>query len=305
MRRLLLPILAALSLTAQTQTPTFRAGAALVRVDVQVVSGKAPVTGLTQGDFIIREEGDVKAIETFGHEAEPVQLVILLDVSGSMGRVLREMAAVAQRALGALQPGDQVAVAVFARHARVTLELTGETRLAVRALQEAPLERDLGAGTSINEAVLDITRYLHDQPYFAGRRSIVILTDNGGMHYQSPDRDVLRALSENDTVLNAIVTPGAKPPAPLPDSANPDFSPANVFRLAAESGGELLRADNAGRRFEEILSHLRQRYSLGIRASSAPRGTYRRLNVTLSDEARRRFPKAEIRARSGYFAIGD
>lgn len=276
----------------------------MVRVDVQVVNGRTPITGLGQGDFIVREEGDVKPVESFGHESEPIQLVLLLDVSGSMGKMLREMAEVAQRALSALQSGDQVAVAVFAGHARITLELTEETRLAVRSLKEAPLERDLPAGTSINEALLDIAAYLHDQPPFPGRRAIVILTDNGGVHYQVPDDKVVRALSDNDTVLNALVSPNARPPKPAAPGTNPDFTPANVFRLVEESGGEVLRADK-GVRFQELLEHLRRRYSLGIKASAGSRGTYRRLEVSLSDEARKKYPKVAVLARSGYFTVGE
>ena len=50
---------------------------------------------------------------------------------------------------------------------------------------------------------------------------------------------------------------------------NPDFTPANVFRIAEQTGGEVLRADKAGVRFQEMLEHIRVRYSLGIKAALA------------------------------------
>jgi VWFA-related protein len=302
MRPLLVFMVAAAASVAQ-ETPTFRSGTALVRVDVQVVEKGRPVTGLTSGDFVLRDEGAVRPIEYFGQESEPVQLVLLLDVSGSMGRVLREMAAVGRKALSTLKGDDQVAVGVFARRSKILVELTEEKDLAVRALQEAPLERDMGAGTSINDALLSVAEYLRRQSGWAGRRALVLLTDNGGMHYQTPDEKVLEALAGVDAVVNAIVPAGVKPLPEQPASPerNPDFTPANVFRLAEETGGEVLRTDKAGVRFGELVERVRLRYTLGLRAAAAPAGTFRRLDVQLSAEALRRYPKAVVRARAGYF----
>lgn len=287
-------------------TPTFKAGTALVRIDVQVLNNKQPLSGLTAADFVLNEEGVQRRIEYFGREAEPLQVMLLLDVSGSMGKLLREMAEVAQKALSSLQPDDEVGVALFSRKAQLAQELTAERRLAVVALQDAPMDHDLGAGTDINDCILQVTEYFKGLPPFSGRRALVILTDNGGMHYQVPDEKVIRALTEQSVVLNAIVPPGVKPPGPMPkgDNVNPDFTPANVFRLAEETGGEVLRADKAGARFQEMMERIRSRYSLGITATPAPEGTFRRLDVTLSAEARKRYPKAEVRARPGYYALG-
>ncbi|MGJ5813911.1 VWA domain-containing protein [Paludibaculum fermentans] len=287
-------------------TPTFKAGTTLVRVDVQVVNNKQPLPGLKSSDFVLKEEGVERQIEYFGQESEPLQVLLLLDVSGSMGKLLREMAMVAQEALSSLKPEDQIAVALFSRRVEFTQELTGEKRLAVVALQDAPMDHNLGAGTAINDSILQVTDYLKQQPPFAGRRALIILTDNGGVHYQLPDEKVVRALSENDTVLNAIVAPGTKPPPALPKGAdvNTDFTPANVFRLAEDTGGEVLRADKAGARFQEMLERIRNRYSLGITATAAPEGTFRKLQVELSADTRRRYPKAEVHARPGYYAQG-
>ncbi|MBI5084378.1 MAG: VWA domain-containing protein [Acidobacteria bacterium] len=303
MRLAILFIVATQALVAQTaQPPTFRAESSLVPIDAQVVEAGRPLAGLRVEDFILREEGVPRPIVYFGRESEPIQVVLLLDISGSMGPILRDMAASARSALASLRRGDQVAVALFARHARVTLELTPELDLAVRALKEAPLERSLGAGTSINEALLDVAAYLETAPPFSGRRAIVILTDNGGMHYQTPDDKVQRALAGAGAVLNAIVSPSAKPPSAPSPGGNPDFTPADVFSLAARSGGEVLRASKASAPFQLMLERLRLRYSLAIRPSPAPPGTFLRLQLDLSADARRRHPKAEIRARAGYYA---
>lgn len=297
----LLFILAAAALSAQ-ENPTFQAGATLVRVDVQVTENRRPVPGLSAADFVLREEGAVRQPEAFGRESEPLQVVLLLDVSGSMGKMLRAMAAVARQALARLTPEDQVAVMLFARRSRVAAELSNDFALAGRALQEAPLERDLGAGTSLNEALLAVAGYLRDLPPFPGRRAVIVLTDNGGVHFQLPDDRVIQSLSAVNAVVNAIVPSGARPPqSPKGPQVNPDFTPADVFRIAADTGGEVLRSEDAGARFREILDRIRLRYSLLLKPAPAPSGAFRRLEVDLTPEARRRYPKAEVRARAGYF----
>lgn len=284
-------------------TPTFQAGAALVRVDVQVLDGKRPVAGLTANDFVVREEGVERRPVSFGVESEPLQVVLLLDVSGSMGKMLRAMAAVGRQALAQLKPQDQVAVFLFARETRLAAELSSDLAVAELALKDAPMEKGLGAGTSVNDAILDVTNYFRRQPPFAGRRAVIVLTDNGGVHFKVPDEMVIHGLSDVHTVLNGIVPSEAKPPRELKGpGVNPDFTPANVFYLAAASGGEVLRSDDAGARFKELLERIRLRYSLLLKPTPAPPDTFRRLEVELSAEARRRYPKAEVHARSGYYA---
>jgi VWFA-related protein len=286
----------------EQETPTFKTGASLVRVDVEVTDGRRAVTGLKQEDFVLREEGVQRTIEAFGREAEPLEVVLLLDVSGSMGKMLRGMAAAGRLALRQLNAGDRVAVFLFARRSRMAVELTDDLALAERALQEAPLERDLGSGTVLNDALLAVAGYLREQPPFAGRRAVIVLTDNGGVHFRSPDEAVVKALSDLNAVVNAIVPGGARPPqgAAGPE-VNPDFTPANVFRIARETGGEVLTSDDAGGRFRELMERIRLRYSLLVRPAEGVAGTFRRLSVDLAEDARRRYPKAEVRARAGYY----
>lgn len=287
---------------SEQETPTFKTGASLVRVDVQVTDGRRAVTGLKQEDFVLREEGVERTIQAFGREAEPLEVVLLLDVSGSMGKMLRGMAAAGRQALQQLSAGDRVAVFLFARRSRMTVELTDDLVLAERALQEAPLERDLGAGTVLNDALLAVAGYLRGQPSFAGRRAVIVLTDNGGVHFRSPDEAVVKSLSDVNVVVNAIVPGGTRPPkaAAGPD-VNPDFTPANVFRIAEETGGEVLTSDDAGGRFRELMERIRMRYSLMVKPAESASGTFRRLSVDLGKDARRRYPKAEVRARAGYY----
>ena len=302
MRALLILVFATAAALAQDRPPVYRTTATQVRVDVQVLDNNRPVTTLQEGDLLVWDEGQPQRVEFFGRETVPVQLLLALDTSGSMTKILSEMAGAGQQALSALKPGDEVAVLVFAGQSQLLLELTSDRNAAVRQLKEAVLEQDNGAGTAINSALLEAARYLRESGSPVARHAVLILTDNGSLSYRIPDEDVLRAFSGANVVLNALVPANVKPPAES-SGGNPDFTRHNVFKLAALSGGETLRIDRAAARFREMLERIRSRYSLIYRAPPAPPGTFRRIKADLSPEARRRYPKALVMARAGYFTL--
>jgi len=290
---------------AQEETPVFRAGVSLVRVDAQVVANRQPVQGLAKEDFVVLDNGAPQTIEYFGRESEPLWVVLVLDVSGSMNKRLTEIAAVARQALSGLKAEDQVAVMLFSREAKVVQEFTANPQEAAPAIQRAPREKGLGSASRINEAIIEAAKYVGEKAAnHAGRRSIVLLTDNQGLAYQVPDETVLRALFAASATLNPIVTPEAKEPA-APKAGqytNPDFTPHDVFKLARETGGEVLKAQDAGRTFQEMLERLRTRYSLHYRQPAGAAGSARSIKVELSAAARGRYPKAEVRSRTGYLS---
>jgi VWFA-related protein len=290
--------------SALDQPPLFRAGVTLVRVDVQVVdrSGRK-ITGLEQSDFLVYDENQPRAIAHFGREFEPVDLLLLLDVSGSMRRALDQMAAAARAALGQLLPDDRVAVMLFARRAEVREQFTSSKPAVEEEIRRAVRDQSLGGGTVINGSIIEAAHYIGAQPR-RGRRALLILTDNESVNYQVPDEDVVKALWQADTALNAIVTGRLARPAAPRDGAprNPDFTPSDVVGLARRSGGEAIEARHAGESFREMIERIRARYSLDFEPAGAAPGSLRRIRVELSAEARRRYPDAAIHARQGYFA---
>ncbi len=295
-----LPLLLAVSAFAQ-EDAVFRGGVSVVRVDTQVVEGKRVVSGLGKDDFVVTDDGTPVAIDYFGRETEPLWLILLLDVSGSMHRHLQEMSRVARSALGRLGRDDRVAVVYFAGKSRLARAFTGDRVEASDSIVDSLREKSLHAGTSINasliEAAAEMRKGAEGKP---GRRAIVILTDNGGLNFQASDDAALSALFGADTVVNAIVTASAKPPQRRV-GANPDFTVPDVFLIASQTGGEVLRTEKGGEAFAEMLERVRTRYSLHYRPPEGAKPlSRRRINVDLNPAARKRYPRAEVRARSGY-----
>ena len=102
----------------QGQAPTFTASTDIVMVDVSVRKGGQQLTGLTAADFDLRDNGVKQDVETVESQAVPIDLSILIDVSGNPDRPWLDLphqadvaADVLQRArqlTRLLRPGDRV-----------------------------------------------------------------------------------------------------------------------------------------------------------------------------------------------------
>jgi VWFA-related protein len=292
--------------SAAEPTFTFKASASFVRLDVQVVSGGKLVTDLGRDDFSVYDEGTAQPISYFGRESEPLTVLLLLDVSGSLSRQLDQVASQAEEALRFLKRGDRVGVMVFARSTRISEPFTTDLAEAAQAIRAAVHDDSVGSATLINPALLDAAAYMKTLDSASGespgRRAVLIITDNFSMNYRMPDDEVIHALESANTVMNAIVMgKGHKPAPPRTDRPlNPDFTPADVFYLAEETGGEAVKADRPERIFRDMMERIRTRYTLQYRTPAQVANGYRHVKVLLSDAARRRYPEAEIRARRGY-----
>jgi len=293
------------ALLLPAQETIFRTGVTLVKVDAAVTDhgGKA-IPNLTREDFEIFDEGQPQKITYFEHESEPLDLLLLLDVSGSMSRSLTELAAAALDALRPLTERDRVAVMFFARTSAVRQPFTQYFSLVQEGLEQAVKRQDLGSGTAINAAIVAAAGYIGQEPV-RGRRAILIVSDNLGLNYRVPDEEVVRALYAADTTLDAIVIgKQGHPVQPRPgQSFNTDFTPADVFKLAEQTGGEAIRSRHAGESLQTMIERIRLRYRLEYPAPPAAPGQLRHIHVQLAGKAGSRHPRAEIRARAGYYAI--
>ncbi|HYP13508.1 MAG TPA: VWA domain-containing protein [Bryobacteraceae bacterium] len=288
---------------ATDDTATFRSGVVNVRIDAQVVRENELVTNLTAADFEIFDEGAAQKITYFGREAEPLSLVILLDVSGSMKRYLEQVAAVARQSLRYLQSKDQVAVMVFARNSAVRLSLSSDFDRVATEIRSAVWDESLGSGTNINDALAEAARYLDTSAPENGRRAVLILTDNLGLNYRRPDDEIIQSLNSANAVLNAIVVGKGEKPEVRPGVTyrNPDFSPPDVFKIADETGGEAVKVDRAGSAFSRMIERIRTRYAIHFNKPPDATAGFRKVRVELTADARMRHPGATVRARRGYF----
>jgi VWFA-related protein len=279
----------------------FRSGVSDVAVDVQVVQGDQLITDLHKEDFVVLENGKEQPITSFSLGREPLALTLLLDVSGSMRKYIEQVAQVARDSLRFLEKADQVAVMVFARDAKLKLPFTNDRLEVADQIRSAVTDQTLGAGTNINDAILSAARQTAEESTPRGRKAVLILTDNLGLNYRSPDDAVIATLEDTNTVLNAIVVGKARRPDVEAGNGytNPDFTSPDVFKLSERSGGEAVKADQAGRAFARMIERIRTRYSLHYSQPDAGPG-YRGIEVRLTAAAQTRYPQAVLRHRKGY-----
>jgi VWFA-related protein len=287
-----------------SDTPLFKAGVSDVRIDVQVTEGKDLVKGLAKDDFVVSDEGQPQNLISFSHGDEQLNLILLLDISGSMQKHIEQISATARDALAHLRPGDRVAIMVFAKRSELHQDFSDNLAETARQIAKAVQDHDVGNTTQINSAVVDAAHYMDAHAGPIGSRAILILTDNLSMSYQLTDGQVIRDLNKADTVFNAIVTGRAiEPRAPTPSMfPNPDFTPANVMHLADDTGGEWVKAEQAGQSFNEMIERIRSRYMLAYHEPTTTPGSFRHIGVTLTEAARKKYPLAELRSRTGYYA---
>jgi VWFA-related protein len=296
----------------QEGTPIFRTGVSDVRVEVQATGPDGePIRGLTATDFLVTDEDRPQGIISCDQASERASLVLLMDVSASMQSYLASITHNAEEALRVLRPGDRVAIVVYAKTAETHQDFSDNLAETARQIPLAISGHDVGYTTNINSAVLVAANLIErsadvmdGHSVDPGRRAILILTDNLGMNRLLPDDVVIRELYRAETSLNAIVVGRAIRPAPPGPGAerNPESTPADVYHLAEETGGDVIHSESSEQAFRTMIERIRFRYTLAYRAPQALPGAFRRIHVDLSPDARRRYPGAVLRARTGYYA---
>jgi VWFA-related protein len=288
--------------TGAGETPVFRTGVADVRVVVQAMEDNQTLKGLTKDDFIVTDRDQPQPILSCNQEKEPLDLLLLLDISGSMRQHIQEMSDTTRDALNYLAPGDRVAIMTFGIRSNLHFDFFDNHTEVARQLRSAPDDQEkVGYGTAINAAVISASTFLSKDATPA-RRAILIVTDNLGLNFQANDELAKGYLLKADVVLNAIVIGRGIRPGPRKAEDNPDFTPADVFNLADATGGEAVRAERAAASFPDMVSRIRDRYTISYRLpEGAVTGQFRHISVSLTPAARKLHPKAEVRARTGYY----
>lgn len=280
----------ALAITADV--PTFHTTISLVKADAYVYDRqtRAPILDLQASDFKILDEDQPRELVYFGDESGPVDLLLLLDISGSVQDILPQVADSAVVALSALQEGDRCGVMAFTKTTAMTQPLTGDWKLVARGIRGA-MALQIGNDTDINQALWSAANYLHGSNATA-RRAILTITDNMQVT-QVPDALVDEQLSEAGAVADGLLLRG---PLALPHISHP-----GILGFARNSGGEVMESNQPGGQLAEMIRRIKFRYSIHFRPVETKSTRPRKIHIELSAQGHRRFPHAVILARRFYF----
>ena len=304
LRVILAGITAATALGAQDPAPSFRADVSLVHVDAEVTDGTRVLSGFHKDDFLITDNRVPQKILYFSQEEEPLDLILLFDISGSMKFSVAKVAESAHTSWSELRPGDRIAVMRFHRGATLVSDFTEDRDAVERSLQQV-VEGKFGGGTRILAAVDAAAQLFLNQPRSRRRRAILAITDDFGQRSRRPGT-VINRLWEADALLSGLIirSAGATAIATVSAATNPLVLALHegIGGVSEKTGGDVIKAEDPGESFREMMRRIRLRYSLYYAAPESKPGDKRDVKVTLTEEAARLHPGARVRARKGYRA---
>ncbi len=328
---LLLFALAGFAAEDDTTNATFHSDVALVRVNAQVLDREnRAITGLRVEDFVLREQGRVLPIRNFASENMPVDILLLLDVSGSMRVHVQRIADACHEAMHVLGKDDRVGIMVFDRGARLRMPFRNSRDDVNREMERLLQQETFDGGTDITHGMLRAAEYVRTDARRDARRAIVIMTDDQTQK-ERDEATVGRALERADAVLSLLLAPDAMANrgggmgrrgggmggggGPLGGIIFPrrggygqpgggmggQTHSAGTAEIAKDSGGDAMSVNDASA-LETTLERLRQRYALYFHMPEGGSSEGRSIEVDLADPARRRYATAEIKYRRVYLA---
>lgn len=240
------------------------------------------VKGIPQGAFRILEDGKPQAISHFTAEGAPLEIVVALDVSGSMTDAMVQLKNAVGRFLDRLGPNDQVSLVAF-NDAMFTLARRETSREArARAVSRlAPW-----GGTALYDVIIRSFDLLSRQP---GRRVLVIFSDGDDVASHATLANVEDAVRGSDATLFMVG---------LGRGARLATLKQGIEQLADLSGGRSLfveRTDRLDEPFSEIIEELSNQYLIGYESTNPARdGAWREVRVEVPGTS------YTVRARQGY-----
>lgn len=277
---------------------TFRSNVDLVSLNVIVTDNHDKfVTGLTQKDFAVFENGAPQDVSFFAATNVPLDLAILLDMSSSMSD---KMTTVQEAAIGFashLRPADRVAVIGIRDSARTLHELDSDVKGACDAIRRTTA----GGGTALYNALYTTIKQLQKVHVAEGdvrRQAIAVLTDGDDTTSIVSFDDVL-ALAKQAGI--AVYTIALKSPYPTIALASQKYFSESEFAmksLAQETGARAFFPSDISQLagvYTMITDELSNQYSIGYTSNNQRQdGSFRRIMVRVDE------PNVRTRTRSGY-----
>jgi VWFA-related protein len=269
------------------QRPVFRSTAESVAVNVSVRQGNTPITDLEAGEFELIDDGVVQEIVDVSRETQPVDVTLIVDLSGSLdGPLLDALKHAIGEVADRLHASDRASLVTFDQHVREVSALSvGGLR---EAMERIPSPRGL-------TSLLDAVAVSLLSPTDSARRPMAILFTDGKDVTSFLDEPQLIdvAVRSGVTIFAVAITDGNQR---VPHEANN----APLFKaLTGETGGVLAvvqRDQNLGASFVTALEDFRTSYVLRYIPSDTDRLGWHELDVKVTRRGR-----FDLRSRRGYF----
>ena len=239
------------------------------------------VKGLQRSQFRVLEEETAQTVSYFEAEEVPLEIVVAVDISGSMNSVMPQLKEALKRFVRAFKPTDRATLIGF-NHQVYVLRQRDTDRAALSASIDGLVA---AGGTALYDAILTSLDLLGPE---VQRRAVLVFSDGDDQASLTTADPVERRVRSSDAVAYFITLGGSGDDRRV------------LTRLAEISGGRTFsigRITELDPALDVIREELENQYLIGYTPSNATRdGSYRRIRVVGAEQ------RHQIRARQGYRA---
>ena len=260
-----------IAVSGSQQGPVFRVTGNTVPVFATVIDkNERLVPDLTREDFQVFDNGKAQPVTLFDNSPQPIRLIVMLDVSGSMMGNLNLLRSACLELFKQLRPEDGARVGAFGKEITISPKFTNDVRELVAAL---PTEIDPGAPTPLWRAVDDAMTELVG---IEQRRVILVLSDGkdtGPRKFNErfiTQLEIIDRARKDEIMIYGI---GLRSRGPMPMGGDikaamiADLPDPGLGTAALETGGgyfEIRPRDDLGAAFARVAAELHSQYMLGF-----------------------------------------
>lgn len=300
---IILSIISIFSSSIYSQEDIIRVDTNLVTIPVSVSDRDGRyITNLKKEDFQIFENGVEQEITLFETIEQPVTVLLLLDVSGSMIKDLAQLTDASNAFVNQLRPDDKLMVATFDE--RVHLLFNAKSVKEVRERKKLPLKIN---GSPSYTMVYDAVDFaLKKMKKISGRKAIILFSDGLSERDFASAKSNLRDAEENEaliytitfdtTIFSRFSHESEKDFRKRLESA--EFAKNYMADLAKATGGRPYQVEkiiDLKETFTQIANEIGQQYNLGYYLKTkGEKGERRQIKVRVN------LPNVAVRARDSY-----
>jgi VWFA-related protein len=270
--------------TLRTRTPPDKivstVAPQLLRFNASVLdrNGRA-IGGMGEADFTVFENGIERRVTNVAPANEPFNLVLLLDVSGSVEERMDFIRKAARDFLRTTSPHDRISIISFRDDIQVISDFSTDRQMLSRKLDEI----DAGGGTALYDAL----GYVLTGPLrrLRGERTaIVVMSDGDDNKSFIPFPAILEALTESGALVYPLYVPSGLIPegsVPKPEiTIDPLRTRYLTLTTRAEEEGQKLAAASGGiyypirrltdlqKAYDDVVAQLRSAYTITYASNS-------------------------------------
>lgn len=284
----------------------------LINLNAKVLNpaGK-PVVHLQKENFVLYENNVKQQIEHFSPVTAPVNLVLLLDFSGSTEKKTKVIREAAQRFVDSLGPNDRVAVAAFARRFYLKTNFLSDKKELKKLIGDLKIP---SSGTRYYDAMwssMDLFKNAN-----GARNAIVVLTDGVDNTIMDPEEydtkhdfnELLARITEGEVTIYPLYLDTEYEMVTKRNGSQEKHDHYAIARkqlsqVAEQSGGLLFyvgKIEDLNGVYDRVATELRTLYSIAYSSSlddgsRSDKKEWREIKLTVNE------PGAVARTKRGYF----